>query len=274
MNVREFRRRLTPWWLRTDARRHFRNVAFRRLGIQRCYTPPVIISRPEIMVRSWLPFVVAHEALNNPRMTFLQIGAFDGEGDDDLRALVIKHQLRGVLVEPQEAAFERLRQTYREQPQLSLLKAAIAEQDGVRDLYCRRGEASMAASFDRDHLRKHGIPESEIIAQPVTCYTVETALRLARIDSVDLIQIDAEGYDWPIIRSLDFTRIRPSILRFEYRHMTASDADACLELLAEHGYRFLLEPRDIIAYRDAAASAPESAEFAFSARVSLPRQAA
>jgi hypothetical protein len=30
--------------------------------------------------------------------------------------------------------------------------------------------------------------------------------------------------------------------------MRAADADACLELLASHGYRFLLEPRDIIAH--------------------------
>ncbi|HEX2477291.1 MAG TPA: FkbM family methyltransferase [Lacipirellulaceae bacterium] len=249
MSLREFRRRLTPNWLHTDARRQWRNVVFRRLGIQRCYTPPVVIRRPELLVRSWLPYVVAHELLDNRKVTFLQIGAYDGRSDDDLRDLVVRHSLRGVLVEPQPAAFARLRETYRDQPQVTLLQAAIADREGVRNLYCRRGDASMAASFDAEHLRRHGIPSAEIIRQPVVCHTVESALRTAGLESVDLIQIDAEGYDWPIIHSIDFAKVRPAILRFEYRHMHSSDADACLDFLARHGYLFLLEARDIIAHR-------------------------
>jgi FkbM family methyltransferase len=249
MSLRELRRRLTPNWLHTDARRQWRNVVFRRLGIQRCYTPPAITRRPELLVRSWLPYVVAHELLNNRKLTFLQVGAYDGQSDDDLRDLVVRHGLRGVLVEPQPAAFARLCETYRDQPQVTLLQAAIADCEGVRDLYCRRGDASMAASFDADHLRRHGIPSSEIICQPVVCHTVESALRAAGLERVDLIQIDAEGYDWPIIRSIDFAKVRPAILRFEYRHMGSNDADACLDFLARRGYQFLLEARDIIAHR-------------------------
>jgi hypothetical protein len=70
-----------------------------------------------------------------------------------------------------------------------------------------------------------------------------------------MIQIDAEGYDWPIIRSIDFTRIRPRILRFEYRHMSDADADECIAHLASHGYRFILESHDIIAVRVGSAAA-------------------
>jgi FkbM family methyltransferase len=203
-----------------------------------------------MIVRSCLPFVVAQELLRNPRLTFLQIGAFDGVGDDDLRELVFAHQLHGVLVEPQPLAFARLQQAYKHQPQVTLLQAAIAEQEGTRDLYCRRGAASMAASFDREHLRRHGIPDEEIIAQPVACHTVTSALGVGRLERADLIQIDAEGYDWRIIRSIDFARIQPRILRFEYRHIPPREADECLSFLAERGYRFLVESRDIIAHRD------------------------
>jgi FkbM family methyltransferase len=207
--------------------------------------------RPELVVRSILPFIVAHELARNPNLTFLQIGAFDGEGDDDLRELIVKHRLRGLLVEPQPAAFARLQQTYRDQPQVALLQAAIAEREGGRDLFCQRGKSSMAASFDRTHLRRHGIADDEIVAHRVTCHTVTSALRAASLDQADLIQIDAEGYDWPIIRSINFHTTRPSILRFEYRNMLSRDADACLEFLASHGYRFVIEPRDIIAHLSA-----------------------
>jgi FkbM family methyltransferase len=248
MGLRELRRRLTPHWLRSDTRRHWRNLVFRQLGIERCYTPPIVTRCPQLLVQSWLPYVVAHELVNKRELTFLQIGAFDGEANDDLHELVVRYRLRGVLVEPQPAAFARLRQTYRDQPQVTLLQAAIADSEGIRDFYCMRGRASMAASFDAGHLRRHGIPSDEIVRQPVVCHTVESALRAAGLESVDLIQIDAEGYDWPIIRSIDFAVVRPAIVRFEYRHMSPPDADACLELLARLGYRFLLEPRDIIAH--------------------------
>jgi FkbM family methyltransferase len=251
LGLRELRHRLTPAWLSTDARRHRRNILFRRLGIQRCYTPPIITREPTLAVRSCLPFVVAHELLGNPRLTFLQIGAFDGVGEDDLHGLILAHQLRGVLVEPQPSAFARLQQTYWNQPNVTLLQAAIAEQEGTRDLFCKRGEASMAASFDREHLRRHGIPDAEIVTQQVVCHTVESALRAGGLTRVDLIQIDAEGYDWPIIRSMDFARLRPRILRFEYRNMPARDADASLALLASHGFRFVIEARDIIAHQTA-----------------------
>src|SRR5262249_28980307 len=169
--------------------------------------------------------------------------AFDGVGEDDLRELVTTHNLRGVLVEPQPAAFARLQHTYRNQRQVTLLQAAIAETEGTRDLYCHRTHASMAASFDRQHLRKHRIAERDPVAQAVPCHTVESALRVAGLPDVDLIQIDAEGYDWPIIRSIDLSRIRPRMIRFEYRHMTDADADACIGHLAAHGYRFLLESK-------------------------------
>lgn len=248
-SFREWRHRITPPWLRTDARRRRRNMLFRRLGYQRCFTPPILIRDKSLYVRSSLRYVVANELLTNPQMTFLQIGAFDGVGEDDLRELIHTYNLRGVLVEPQPAAFARLQQTYRNQRQVTLLQAAIAESEGTRDLYCHRSHASMSASFDRNHLRKHGILDQDIVVQPVPCHTIESALRIAGLANVDLIQIDAEGYDWPIIRSMDFMHIKPRLLRFEYRHMPDADADACLTHLASHGYRFILESHDIIAVR-------------------------
>ncbi len=245
---RALRHRWTPAWLQTDARRHWRNIAFRHLGIQRCHTPPIVTRDPAMVIRSCLKFVLGNELLRNSNFTFMQIGAFDGAQDDDLRELVESHRLRGVLIEPQPTAYARLKRTYRNQPQVALLQAAIAEEQGTRELYCKRDEASMVASFDREHLRRHNIPDHEIVTQSVACHTVESAMRAAGFDHIDLMQIDAEGYDWPIIRSIDFSTVRPRILRFEYRHMSPNDADACLTLLASHGYRFVVESRDIIAH--------------------------
>ncbi len=252
MNFRELRRRWTPQRFNTEARRQWRDALLRRLSLQMCYAPPILTQRPELLVRSALPFVVANELLKNSRLTFLQVGAFDGVGDDDLRELIVSHKLRGVLVEPQPIAFARLQETYRNQPHVTLLQAAIAESEGTRELYCRHGEASMAASFDRGHLLRHGIAAGEIVTQRVTCHTVASAIRAGGLERVDLIQIDAEGYDWPILRSIDFARLLPAIVRFEYRNMSSGDADACLTHLAKFGYQFLIETRDVIAVQSAA----------------------
>ena len=69
MSLRDIRKRWTPNWLTTDARRRRRNVLFRRLGIARCHTPPLLTRHPELYVRSWLPYVVAHELLANRELT-------------------------------------------------------------------------------------------------------------------------------------------------------------------------------------------------------------
>jgi hypothetical protein len=132
----------------------------------------------------------------------------------------------------------------------------------------------MVASFDRRHLLRHGIRESEIVTQQVACHTVGSALRAAGMNDVDLLQIDAEGYDWPIIRSIDFSQIRPRVIRFEYRHMTARHADECLLLLASHSYRFVIETRDIIAHLASAEAARRSRPGAFSAGDRLLEQRA
>lgn len=249
MSLRSLRHRLTPPWLRVSARRHWRNILFRRFGIQRCYAPPMLVRHPQLAVRSCLPYVLAHELLRNPQLTFMQIGAFDGVGGDDLRELIVAHRLRGVLVEPQPAAFASLQQAYLDQPQLTLLNAAISDREGVREIYCERGKASEVASFYRQHLHRHRVADHDIDSLPVTCHTVQSALRAAGLKQVDFIQIDTEGHDWPIIRSIDFSQVQPRILRFEYRHMSARDADACVKLLAGHGFRFLVEAWDIIAHR-------------------------
>jgi FkbM family methyltransferase len=259
VNARMIRHRLTPRWLQTDQRRRRRYILLRKLGLARCFEPPALIREPELRVRSALRYVVADHLLHDKNFTFLQIGAYDGVGDDDLRELIIEHRLRGVLLEPQPAAFAGLQATYHDQPQLTLLQAAIAEEVGTRELFTQRGEVSMAASFDRNHLRKHGVADDEIDSMPVACHTVESALAAAGLATVDLIQIDAEGYDYPIIRAIDFTRIRPSILRFEYRHMSDQQSDDCLALLAGHGYQFLVEERDIIACRSACFTQPSAA---------------
>ena len=81
---------------------------------------------------------------------------------------------------------------------------------------------------------------------------MDDILRLGNFDSVDLLQVDAEGYDYEILKSIDFERIAPKILRFEYRHFSEPDLDECLRMLAGFGYQFMTEKLDLIAVKSQA----------------------
>ncbi|HEY7192277.1 MAG TPA: FkbM family methyltransferase, partial [Gemmatimonadales bacterium] len=71
-----------------------------------------------------------------------------------------------------------------------------------------------------------------------------------RLERCDLIQIDAEGFDGQIVRTIDFQAVQPSIVRFEHVHLSNRECDDCIELLASHGFRFIGQRRDIIAVRE------------------------
>src|SRR5688572_761255 len=66
------------------------------------------------------------------RVTFVQIGAFDGLAGDPLRPLILENEnWTGVLAEPHPDAFERLQRNYAAQSQrLKFLNAAISNEPG------------------------------------------------------------------------------------------------------------------------------------------------
>ena len=249
MDLRSLRKKLIPQRLGVASRRRWRDLTLSWVGLERSYKPRALVRSPELLASSIVQYLIAHELQSTPDFCFMQIGAYDGAGDDDLREPVLRLGLRGTLVEPQPAAFERLKTTYAGQPQVKLLNAAIADTEGTRTLYCPRSGDAQTASFNRQHLIRHGIRREEILGRSVPCYTVEGALAVAGLERVDLLQTDTEGYDYQLLQSIDFQRLRPAIIRFEYRHMSGREVNASVEMLAQLGYRFFLEPKDLVAYR-------------------------
>lgn len=206
-----------------------------------------------------LEFVLAHHLLKNENLTFLQIGAYDGLQADPLYRFIKRFHWRGVLVEPMPDAFAKLQETYRGESQLQLLNVAIDSVDGSRPLYHLRRDASglptwapMVASFDREVLMRHG-PQisgiSDLIqSTEVACCSFETILERTGLSQIDLVQIDAEGWDYEILKLIDFERVRPRIVNYEHAHLKADDWEAAVNLLAAHGYRTSIGKYDTVAY--------------------------
>ncbi len=66
-----------------------------------------------------------------PDIFFLQIGAHDGVSYDPIHHYVRQYHWNGLLVEPQPAIFQKLKQNYAGEKQLLFENSAVANQDGT-----------------------------------------------------------------------------------------------------------------------------------------------
>jgi len=72
---------------------------------------------------------------------------------------------------------------------------------------------------------------------------------LLHIDrKIDLLHIDTEGFDYEIIKSIDFTKIKPKIILYEHNHLSNEDKKECMEFLKSKKYSILIKIFDTLAY--------------------------
>lgn len=217
---------------------------------ERSLKPHFLKENSEFEIQDLLSFVVAHHARPDSEFFFVQIGAFDGRRQDPLYQLICERNWRGVLVEPQTEPFEVLKRNYQSQEGLLFFNVAIGPRDGEIPFFTTKDAPTATASPYRHLLVKPGLFRREVVQQQIPCWTLSTLLERANApDQIDLLQIDTEGYDYEIIRSIDFGRIAPAIIRYEHQILSERDRNSCLRLLAENGYRFLLEDGDTTAIR-------------------------
>jgi FkbM family methyltransferase len=164
---------------------------------------------------------------------------------------------RGVLIEPQPDAFERLRKVYADVDGLVLINAAVAEQSGEMALWRIGGAETgdpwwrgQVSSFDREHVLKHARYHPPLVARisslQVATITLDEAFARAP-RKVDVLQVDAEGYDARIVNMLDLHVRRPTVIRFEHSHLAVKDHASTVARLTGSGYRIAINEVDTIA---------------------------
>jgi len=188
---------------------------------------------------------------------FVQIGANDGIRADDSYAFITRHQLKGIVVEPLKDMFAKLSKNYIAHPQISKINKAVHSSARQMTLYRVKDNASVPdwchgiASFNKSHLLSgiKKIPDIEryIIEEKVSCISLSELFSGADIHQLSFLQIDTEGYDFEIIKMIDFTRYKPRIIRYECSTLSPEDNQSCIDLLTAQGYYFFDEGNDIIA---------------------------
>jgi len=229
-----------------DDRRRWRDVVLRKFGLARTHTPMELVRRKELALPNVVRGMAADCWIRQQQLTFIQVGAFDGSSDDDLTPLLAYENVQGVFVEPQPGPFAELERRFAGFNNVTLINAAIATKAGEQ-LFYSTGDGSRLASFNRENLLRHGVADGNITSQPVRCLPLNHLLAEVGFKQLDVLQVDAEGYDLEVLSTIDIDRWMPTVVRFEYLHLANREVDRYLGYLSQLGYKFLIQDRDIVA---------------------------
>jgi FkbM family methyltransferase len=205
--------------------------------------------------------LIAQRSVENKDFFFIQVGSCDGESADPIYQFVTKFHWRGILVEPVRYLFDKLLFTYEGQSSLFFENIAISSEAGPKKIYRITSTTKTGfvpwyercSSFYKEHLLsridviRSYFPAAEIIEEQVSCRPFDYLIDKYNVRKIDLLHIDAEGYDYEIIKMVAFDRIRPSMIYYESEHLRPEDKVSCEKMLVTNGYR-LIRAKDTFAY--------------------------
>jgi FkbM family methyltransferase len=189
-------------------------------------------------------------ARENGTIHVLQIGAFDGHACDPLFEVLQSDNVSAILVEPQKIPYERLMARYATNPKVSLINAAVAENDGVTKLYVPDSDASTKASLIAQHHRRFGSDAKEIREIEVPSVSVSSLVNRFHGERLHLLQVDTEGMDYQILKWFFNAGIEPDVLNFESLHLTKAERLASRQLLNAKGYWWIESDQDTFALKE------------------------
>jgi FkbM family methyltransferase len=196
---------------------------------------------------------------NTTNLTVIQVGANDGFNHDPIVKFIKRDKWNGVLLEPQKYVHDTfLSKLYENNNNLHTLNAALDYKDGERSLYniafSKARWATGLSSFDKAALdeaivsghvarnaAKEGITlpsnrENYISEEKIKVISPPTLMRQYNISKIDLLQIDAEGFDYEIIKMMDIPHTKPGMIIFEDSHLSESALIECHNLLRDNDY--------------------------------------
>jgi FkbM family methyltransferase len=190
---------------------------------------------------------------------FVQVGSNDGVKGDPIHELIMNNpEWKGMFIEPVKFLFDRLVSNYDNADRFTFVNKAIGDDDEDLDFYyvdeCAKEELKLPffcdqlGSFSRDHILKHfkGVLEPFIRAMAIKTISLQKLLRDYDMEDIDLLHVDAEGYDFQVLCGLDFSH-KPSVILYEHKHLCSGTKIAAEALLRSHGYACTEHRNDTLA---------------------------
>lgn len=193
---------------------------------------------------------------------FIQVGSNDGVQGDPIHDLIVSRESwRGIFIEPIDFLFQRLRKNYGEAERFIFENVAIGTEKGSRKFYYASEKAKselelpywydQLGSFDKSHIERMLGDEMSpyIVEEDVECLPLQDVLDRNRVDAIDLLHIDTEGFDYKVLSQLDFKKYKPSVILFEHHLLSDEEYVKARKLLRASGYRLLQFGNDILAIK-------------------------
>jgi methyltransferase, FkbM family len=192
-------------------------------------------------------------SVRGPELRFVQVGANDGVFDDPLRKYILNFPWRGILVEPQPDVFDKLRANYTDlKDRLIFENAAIAADAEEISMYRPKPQgsnavyaASVSSMDEKLTARQLGLKKGELERISVPCLTLDKLIERHTMPEIDLLQIDTEGYDFQVLRTLNLAKYSPLVIQFEHGQLKYREVDEVVQYLSRNNYSVLYGGRQI-----------------------------
>jgi len=177
----------------------------------------------------------------------IQIGANDGLRFDILNQYIKKYKTKSILVEPIKKSFIDLMENYKDYNNVIFENVAISVNSQISHLYkidhskedkYKSEHFKGIMSFDKGHLIKHGVKKIDIVKEEVESISINNLIKKHKLNIVDLLFVDAEGYDAYIIEDFLKTSLMRPIIIFEYLHVSNKKFKDLVDSLDKEKYFF------------------------------------
>jgi len=184
--------------------------------------------------------------------SFVQVGAHDGEMHDPLRRFILKNNWNGILIEPQKNMLEKCQNNYQNKDKLNFENIAVHPTKSKITLYKVENPKDYShtgwASINLDRFN-NTIYKDSITEELIPAMHLMKVIKNYNFCSVDLLQIDTEGFDSEVIKMFDFSSLKPALIQYEHVHLSKNEKLATLNTISSYGYYLIEKKNDTIAVR-------------------------
>ena len=160
-----------------------------------------------------------------------------------------------LLIEPVPYNYKVLKEKFKENKNISICTNVIFSENLKKNFYFVKEKsvpklgkhwASGIGSFDKKHILNHRSKRFKIQDDDVECIeidfiTFDKLVDKYKIRSIENLQIDVEGAEYEILKSINFEKIKINQLQFESKHFdgtfkTGSKLETIKQKLLNYGY--------------------------------------
>jgi len=170
---------------------------------------------------------------------FIDIGANDGKTLSNTYFLEKELSWSGLAIEPSPKVFKRLEVNRN----CILLNACISDESGTAEFLELSGHTEMLSGlidkYDQKHLKRIDDEIQEFSGEKnyiqVPCYKLEDVMKEYKLNKIDYLNIDIEGGEFDLLKSINFDDIEIDIIGVENNYKE----DKIKNYLYQYGYSLI-----------------------------------